>query len=193
MLVYLHGFNSSSASLKAKQLRVRLAAMGLDESFVAPDLSHRPQQAMATLQAIIHSQGVENLTLVGSSLGGYYATWLVEMHRVKAALINPAPRPYELLRPLLGPQRNLYSGEVYDLTERHLEELRLLEVPRVTRAANYLLLVQTGDELLDYREAVVKYCGAQQVIIPGGDHGFQRFEDYIGRILEFAGMRELSS
>ena len=186
MIIYLHGFNSSSASLKASQLRVRLAAMGLDESFAAPDLSHWPQQAMATLEAIVNARRVEDVTLVGSSLGGYYATWLVEKHGVKAALINPAPRPYELLRPLLGPQRNLYSGEVYDLTERHLEELRMLEIPHITRAANYLLLVQTGDELLDYREAVEKYRGAQQVMIPGGDHDFQHFEDYIGRILEFA-------
>ena len=122
MLIYLHGFNSSSASIKANQLRLRLAALGLEKWFAAPDLSHWPHQALATLEAIVNLYPIEDVTLSGSSLDGYYATGLVEKHGVKAVLVNPGPRPYELLRPVLGAQRNLCSGEAYDFNlERILQ------------------------------------------------------------------------
>ncbi len=131
--------------------------------------------------------GRNHITLIGSSLGGYYATFLAEKHGLKAVLINPAILPDRDLEQFLGPQRNLYTDEPYELTRKHLEEMSALRVARITRPDRYYLLVQTGDEVLDYREAVRYFTGARQKVIEGGDHGFQKFEQVIAEILAFAG------
>src|SRR5262249_36249120 len=125
------------------------------------------------------------VTLVGSSLGGYYATFLAERFGVRAVLVNPAVKPYEGLRAYLGPQRNLYTGGVYELTEKHLEELQALDVEQPTRMERYYLMVTTGDEVLDYRVAVRKYAGAKQLVVPGGDHGFSTFVEHMDSVLDF--------
>ena len=104
-----------------------------------------------------------------------------------AVLVNPAVRPYDLLAPLLGPQQNLYTGERYELTREHMAELRALEVAAV-HPERYLLLLETGDAVLDYRSAVERYAGARQIVLEGGDHGFSRFGDYIDTVLLFAGL-----
>jgi len=125
--------------------------------------------------------------LIGSSLGGYYATWLAERHGVKAALINPAVSPWRYLeREFLGWHRNLYTGEEYEVTPRQVESLRRLEVERLSRPRDFLLLAQTGDEVLDYRLAVEKYAGARQVIEEGGSHAFDNFEAVLPLIFDFA-------
>lgn len=185
-LLYLHGFNSAHTSHKAQVLHAHMDHLGCGAQFLAPDLPHRPAQAITLLEAIL-AQMPHKPTLVGSSLGGYYATYLAERHDLKAVLINPAVAPYRLLAPLLGPQRNYYSGETYEMTAQHLTELQDLEVETL-HPDRYFLLVQTGDELLDYRDAVARYAGAKQCVIAGGDHGFQQFENYLDAILAFAGM-----
>jgi uncharacterized protein len=188
MLIYIHGFNSSPASYKARALKHRLEAMGKGSAFSCPALPDRPAQASALLEGALRGVGLEAVTLVGSSLGGYYATYLAEKFAVKAVLVNPAVRPYEGLRAFLGPQKNLYSGEGYELTQRHLDELRGLDVDQPTRMARYYLMVTTGDEVLDYRVAVQKYAGAKQLIVPGSDHGFAEFAHYLDSVLDFAGI-----
>ena len=187
MLIYIHGFNSSARSFKAGLLHERMMRRGLGADYACPDLAHRPRQAMARLEALIAGSPRAATVLVGSSLGGFYATWLAEKYRLKAVLVNPAVRPYELLQDYLGPQKNLYTGVEYELTERHLAELRELEVPSIT-PEHYLLMVQTGDEVLDYRQAVEKYRGAQQIVIEGGDHGFSTFAAYLDTVLRFCGI-----
>ena len=185
-LLYLHGFNSARSSHKAQALQTHLNSLGRGTEFFAPDLPHRPAQAIALLESML-AQMPSKPTLVGSSLGGYYATYLADHHDLKAVLINPAVAPYRLLEPLLGPQQNFYTGETYELTARHLAELQALEIDAL-HPERYFLLVQIGDEVLDYREAVARYAGAKQVVIAGGDHGFQQFENYLDAILAFAGM-----
>jgi predicted esterase YcpF (UPF0227 family) len=101
-------------------------------------------------------------------------------------LINPAIEPHVGLRAYLGPQKNLYTGEPYELKDEHLEQWRALYVPRIT-PSRYLLLVETGDEVLDYRQAVQRYAGAEQVVIPGGDHSLRSFPQHLERIVRFAG------
>ena len=182
MLIYIHGFNSSPASAKARLLRERLQALGGGVEFSAPALPHRPAEAAAALDTLAARH--PGAAFVGSSLGGYYATWLAEKHGCRAVLVNPAIRPYELLRQALGRQQNLHTGAEYEFTERHLQELAALEVPAITRPQRYLLMVETGDEVLDYREAVARYRGCRQIVIQGGDHGFSDFADYIGVVLE---------
>ncbi len=185
MLIYIHGFNSSPASSKAQLLKARLEALGRGSEFSAPALPHSPAQAAATLDAL--AAGNPGAALVGSSLGGYYATYLVEKHRLKAVLLNPAVRPYELLIDHLGPQQNLYTGERYVFTALHVEELRALEVSAITRE-RYLLIAATADEVLDYRAAVDRYAGCRQIVIDGGDHGLSNFEDYVEPVLGFCGV-----
>jgi uncharacterized protein len=190
VIIYIHGFNSSARSFKARALGERLTALGCGDAFLCPDLPHRPQAAIALLDSLVAAQ--PGACLVGSSLGGFYATWLAERHRLRAVLLNPAVRPYELLRGYLGTQTNLYSAERYELTEAHLEELRALDVETVT-PARYLLIVATGDEVLDHCEALAKYRGARQIVIAGGDHGFSDFEKHLATVLSFCGMADCAA
>lgn len=106
----------------------------------------------------------------------------------RAVLINPAIRPYDDLRPYVGPQANLHTGATFVVTHGHFAELRRLAVGRITRPDRYWLMVQTGDEVLDYREAIAFYGGAFQYVQGGGDHAFQRFDEQIPAILRFAGV-----
>jgi predicted esterase YcpF (UPF0227 family) len=188
MLIYLHGFNSSPQSTKARQLQARLQAIGRGGEYACPALPHRPAQAIALLEREMSTAPPASITLVGSSMGGYYATWLAETHGVRAVLVNPAITPHLGLRAYLGTQTNLYTGAPYELTEQHLGELQALWVERPTRPERYYLMVTTGDEVLDYREAVEKYVGAKHLVVQGSDHGFAEFEQYLDSVLEFAGI-----
>lgn len=187
MIVYLHGFNSAPSSHKAKALHRHLAARGLGDRFACPALPHRPDEAISMADSLVGRENPGSVTLVGSSLGGYYATWLAEKHGCRAILIQPAVYPYVGLESYLGPQKNLYTGAEYELTREHLEEWRKLLVERVD-PERYLLLLETGDEVLDYREAVRKYEGARMVIREGGDHMLQSFPEHLPRMLAFAGL-----
>ena len=186
-LVYVHGFNSSALSFKAGLVRSRMEALGRGGEFACPELSHRPAKAIAELERIVKASAPRDVALIGSSLGGYYATWLAETHGVRAVLANPAVRPYELLKDALGSQTNLYTGARYEFTQQHLAELRALEVPRIT-PERYLLIVRTGDEVLDYRQAVERYRGAEAIVEEGGDHGFGDFDRHLDRALAFCGI-----
>lgn len=184
-LIYLHGFNSSPLSHKAQLLEARLAALG-PGYFSAPALPAEPGIAIKLVEAQIKQSRDNEITLVGSSLGGYYATYLAEAFDLRAVLVNPAVRPYELLRGELGEQRNYHTNEKYDFTEAYLQALEQLEVAALRHPERYLLMLETGDEVLDYRAALERYQGAQQVVVPGGDHSFKSFPDYIDLILKFA-------
>jgi predicted esterase YcpF (UPF0227 family) len=186
MLIYIHGFNSSPASHKARILKQRLDVLGKGAAFWCPALPDHPARAIELLERKLHAAEPQLVTLVGSSLGGYYATYLAEKLALKAVLVNPAVRPYEGLRAYLGMQKNLYSGEGYELTQQHLDELRVLDVDRPTRMDRYYLMVTTGDEVLDYRVAVRKYAGARQLVVEGSDHGFADFADHLDSVLDFA-------
>lgn len=185
MLIYIHGFSSSPASAKAQLLKARLEALGRGAEFVAPALPASPAQATARLEALaLQHRGA---ALVGSSLGGYYATWLAEKHGMRAALLNPVVRPYELLAPLVGLQKRFHTGEEFVFTTGHVAELQALEVERIT-PSRYFLIVTTGDEVLDYRQAVERYRGCRQVVIEGGDHGMSDFSNHLDAVLEFCGV-----
>jgi hypothetical protein len=184
VIVYLHGFNSSPQSHKAQVLKRTMGERGLGAHYACPALPVAARAAVRMIEKTV--EGRESICYLGSSLGGFYATYMVEKHGGKAVLINPAIDPHVGLRTYLGSQKNLYTGEPYELTEKHLDEWQALYVPRVS-AERYLLLVETGDEVLDYRRAVGRYAGAEQVIVQGGDHSLQSFPIQLPRILAFAG------
>lgn len=187
MLVYLHGFNSSPASHKAQVMKSHMEGRGEGRFFACPALPDTPREALRAIEAAIAGSDPRGVTFLGSSLGGYYATYLAEKLGCRAVLINPAITPHIGLEAYLGTQKNLHTGAPYELTRAHLEGWRALLVERVD-PERYLLLLETGDEVLDWREAVRKYEGARMMIRQGGDHSLQSFPGHIDRILAFAGM-----
>ena len=190
-IVYLHGFRSSPASVKATQFcdAVALLPVELRPQLHVPDLMFSPATAIRMVAAWVESHsGPGRLTFVGSSLGGFYATHLAERFGARAVLINPAINPQLALQPWLGAQTNLHTGEPFEVTPAHFDELAALRVARITQPVRYFLLVETGDEVLDYREAVVYYGGGYQYVRGGGDHAFGEFVTQIPAILRFAGV-----
>jgi uncharacterized protein len=192
-IVYLHGFRSSPASIKATALARAVDALpaSVRPLLHVPFLRHGPAANMAETIAWIDahvSDPRERLTLVGSSLGGFYATVLAERYAARAVVVNPAIRPHEDLRPYIGAQTNLYTGETFVVAAAHFAELAAMAAGPLREPRRYWLMVQTGDEVLDYREAIAFYAGAHQLIEGGGDHAFIGFERQIPAILRFAGV-----
>ena len=191
MILYLHGFTSGPQSHKAVALGARMAERGFGDRFICPQLPAAPKDAVALTDAIVRAQvgagGTGTVTVVGSSLGGYYATHLAETFGLRAVLVNPAVVAHIQLEKYLGPQRWLYTDEAFDFTRQHIDELRAIHHQTLTRPERYWLLAETGDETLDYRHAVARYAGARQTVLPGGDHSFTRWTDYLDDILTFAG------
>jgi len=193
-IIYLHGFNSGPQSVKGQMLARAAANLADPPRFHLPQLHHRPARAMRDVGVWIDREVAahDDLTLVGSSLGGYYATFLAEKHGARAVAINPAIRPFDDLRPFAGRQRNLYTGDEYDVTPAHFAELEELDVVRITRPERYFLLVRVGDELLDWHEAVEFYAGAFQYVAGGGDHGWTDFGEEVRSVLRFAGLPDVN-
>ncbi len=187
MIVYLHGFNSAPSSHKAQTMAAFLGGRGMGRKFECPALPHKPGEAIALIESLPAMRKPRDVTFVGSSLGGFYATWLAEKHACRAILMQPAIFPHVGLQKYLGTQKNHYTGAEYELTSAHLQGWRDLCVDKVD-PERYLLLLETGDEVLDYREAVSKYEGARMVIRQGGDHMLQSFPEHLPRILAFAGL-----
>lgn len=187
MIIYLHGFCSGPQSWKARSLQARMAERGLADAFWCEQLPVSARDAIALIDGQI-ARCTSAPTLVGSSLGGYYATHLAEKHGLQAVLVNPAVLAPLSLSAYLGPQTHMYTGETFDFTPAHIDELRAIEVPLITRPERYWLLVETGDEVLDYKHAVARYAGSRQTVLEGGDHSFTRWEDYLDPVLHFAGL-----
>lgn len=184
-ILYIHGLNSSPASTKASQLLRVAEHCGIDRQLRVPALHHHPRQAMLQLQAAIAELG--RPLLVGSSLGGFYATYLAEQHGLRALLINPAVRPHRLFGGKEELQTNYYSGETWLLTHDHVAALAELEVPEPRDAQRYQVWLQTADETLDYRQAEAYYQGCTLDIQQGGDHSYQGFARRLPEILALAG------
>ncbi|UCV03452.1 YqiA/YcfP family alpha/beta fold hydrolase [Dechloromonas denitrificans] len=185
LILYLHGFCSSPASWKARRLGEFMAERGLAAHFVCPQLSPVPDEAMAAVSALIEAASGP-VTLVGSSLGGHYANHLAEKYDLKAVLINPAVVDVLDLGSFIGEQHNFHSGERFIFSEQHAAQLRA-QVSR-PRPERYWLLLEEGDEVLDYRQAQAFYAGCRQTVLAGGDHSFTKFPDFMPQILEFAGL-----
>lgn len=190
--IYLHGFNSSPKSRKAQQFAEYVKRYQSSNSVWIPELPFAPADAISLVSKLIEqiytqeSKDSLNLVFIGSSLGGYYANYLAECYQCKAVLINPAITPYNLLQHYLGWNTNLYTGERYELSHEHIQELLDIDTPTASDWSRYLLLVQTGDETLDYREATKRFHQSPSLIVGGGDHSFQGFERVLPTIMAFA-------
>ncbi|QMW13887.1 MULTISPECIES: YqiA/YcfP family alpha/beta fold hydrolase [Pseudoalteromonas] len=178
-VIYIHGFNSSEKSYKAVRFGEHMAQFDVD--YQVPRLTHEPLHAMLQLEQLITADTV----LLGSSLGGFYATYLSQRYGLPAVLINPAVRPFELLDNLLGPNYNPYQNVHYELDKRHMDALRSLYLAQIKTPSLLYLLQQTGDEVLPYQEAVKYYSQCKQRVEFGGDHSFIGFEQTFASIVDF--------
>ena len=185
-ILYIPGFNSAPASKKATQLSSLMQRIGCSDQLRVPALHHHPREAIAQLQAAISDLG--RPLLVGSSLGGYYATYLAEQHGLKALLVNPAVSPHRMFDGYLGTQTNLYSGQTWELTHDHVTALAELEVAAPQDPERYQVWLQTADETLDYRLAEKYYKACALRIQAGGDHSYQGFAQQLPALLNFAGI-----
>jgi predicted esterase YcpF (UPF0227 family) len=197
MILYLHGFRSSPNSKKAQQVQAALAQRGLQARFVCPQLPASPRAAAELISSIAAAapikgadDGSEQFAVVGSSLGGYYATWLAEKLGCRAVLLNPAIRPYDDLRTHLGRQPVFFSDASIDMRPEYLDELLALDTPAITQPQRYFLVAATGDEVIDYRTMVGKYQGARQLVIDGSDHQITGFEQHVDAVLSFCGVHQ---
>ena len=184
MMLYLHGFRSSPAAAKSQALLAAMQTRGLAAQFACPVLSPVPDEAISQAEALL-AQALarqESITLIGSSLGGHYATWLAEKHNLRAILINPAVIAKLDLGLFIGRQSNFHTGESFDFTPAHAAQLQAQIPPRLT-PARYRLLLSADDEVLDYRHALAYYAGSQQSVLPGDNHSFSRFAEFIPEIL----------
>ena len=180
MILFIHGFSSHGYGSKAKALRSYFSNQ--DEAFFAPSLSYVPELAMQTLEDFIAI--CDDVKLVGSSLGGYYATYLAEKYHLPVVLINPAVKSYDTLSRMLGVAPNFYDDSTFEWNKSHLKMLEIYESD-ISDQSNVFLMVQKGDDLLNYSDAVDKFPHAKKIIEDGGSHSFDGIERYFDEIYMF--------
>ncbi len=180
MIIYIHGFGSNGFGGKADAFRSCFKHN--KEAFIAPSLSYVPNLAMQTLEELIESY--DNVKLIGSSLGGFYALYLAQKYGLKAVLINPSIYPYVTLKKALGKAPNFYDDSYFSWQESHLEMLKKYEITSANQK-NIMLLLQKGDETLNYKEAEEKLPNAKQIVEEGGSHSFDGIERYFDEVREF--------
>ena len=184
-LIYIHGFLSSPLSFKAQQTQAWLAEHHPEITYHCPQLTPYPEQTRLELEQLVESLLPQPVYLMGSSLGGFWATWLAEKYNLRALLINPSVHPSEFMPEYLDVDlKSYHSDDTYRLTAQHIDEINAADI-QPKRLSNYWLLVQTGDESLDYRQAVERFSGCKQTVEEGGDHSFQNFERYLASGLNF--------
>lgn len=188
MILYLHGFRSSPLSTKTSLLASRMQALGRGDEYLCPQLPASPQAAIAQAREIAGRVDPSELTLIGSSLGGYYATWLAERLGCRAVLLNPAVHAARDLASQVGVKTQYHSNEAFEFKPAYIDELKALAVARITHPERYFLIAATGDELLDWREMVAQFPHARQRVIPGSDHGISDFAHYADEVLAFCGV-----
>ena len=188
MILYLHGFRSSPQSAKARMVRDLMNARGHGSRLICPQLPPSPRDALQLAQTLVADAlhaAPASLAVIGSSLGGFYATAIAEATGCRAVLLNPAVRPARGLAAHVGPQTAWHSEDQFEFLPGYIDELTELEVARITRPERYFLVAATGDEVLDWREMVAHYPGARQRVIEGSDHGLSDFAEYIDEVLAF--------
>jgi predicted esterase YcpF (UPF0227 family) len=193
MILYLHGFRSSPQSSKAALMAAAMRERGMEDRFICPQLPASPESAIALCKGLIEQaqerHGLDpgrDLTIIGSSLGGYYATCLAEYWKCRAVLLNPAVYAARDLATQVGEHAMYHSDQPFVFLPEYVDELAEMAVGKPARPEHYFLLAAKGDEVLDWREMADWFAGSQGHIIDGGDHGLSGFETWIPEILAFA-------
>lgn len=185
-IIYLHGFNSSPQSDKARITCEYFEKHSTTFKIYVPVLPPGPKNAIQVVDELVQTLGEDSIAgFIGSSLGGYYSLYFQHRYQLPVVLINPAIKPYELLLDYLGENINLYTGEHYQVEVTHIDELKSLEVSLVPTPNNVFLLTQTGDEVLNYQQAVTSLDGAKMWIQSEGSHAFENFYKVLPSIKYF--------
>lgn len=185
-LLYLHGFRSSPRSFKAQRVGAWLAAHRPDVRFWCPQLPPSPRQAIGEVMAGIAAWPVDGMAVVGSSLGGFYATVVAERTGCRAVVLNPAVDPARDLARHIGEQTTWHDPhERFYFRPEFVDELRAMAPAAITRPERYAAVIAQGDELLDWREMHARYAGAQVRLLDGSDHGLTDFDDHLPFVLHF--------
>jgi predicted esterase YcpF (UPF0227 family) len=186
MILYIHGFGGSGHGVKASLFK----RAGFACDVIAPTLSYVPEPAVSTLCEIIElcRKKGETVHLVGSSLGGYYALYLSQRYDLKAVLLNPSVYPMVTLSKWTGQARNYYDESTFTWNDAHVAMLRQFEVTTLNAPENIFLLLESGDETLDYTKALEKLPGVKTTVEEGGSHSFDSIESYLPDIAHFFGV-----
>lgn len=192
-LLYLHGFRSSPHSVKAKRMAALVAQEHPDVRWWCPQLPPSPKEAMQLLFNGLsqwqQDAGLERLAVIGSSLGGFYATAVAERFACKAVLLNPAVEPARDLGRYTGEQTAWHNAsERFFFEPRFVDELRALRCGLLKAPDNYLAIIAKGDEVLDWREMTARYAGSRIRLLEGGDHALSDFEPHLPLIADFLGL-----
>ena len=185
-LLYLHGFRSSPKSFKAQRMAAWLAANRPDIHWWCPQLPPSPREAMALVMGGIASWPDGSSAVLGSSLGGFYATAVAQARGWPAVVMNPAVDPARDLAAHIGEQTAFHTPEEhFFFRPGFIEELRALHAGPLRHPERVFAVIAQGDELLSWQEMVARYAGAQQLVLPGSDHALSDFEDHLPHLLNF--------
>lgn len=189
-LLYLHGFRSSPQSTKARRMAEEVArlrdAAGLDIEWCCPQLPPSPVEARELIDALAAGWRAEDMAVIGSSLGGFYATVLAERRGCRAVLLNPAVEPARDLANQIGTFTAWHDPALrFEFTAAHVEELRAMRPAVITGPERYFTVIAKGDELLDWREMHARYAGAQGLLLEGSDHALSDFDQHLPHIAAF--------
>lgn len=185
-LLYLHGFRSSPQSAKARQMATRVATQHPGVTWWCPQLPPSPREAMARVMQGIAPWPRAQMAVVGSSLGGFYATHVAEACACKAVLLNPAVDPARDLAKYIGEQTSWHDpAERFYFEPRFVDELRALECGPVADPARYFAVIAKGDEVLDWREMTGRYPGARIKLLEASDHALSDFDAHIDDVMGF--------
>jgi predicted esterase YcpF (UPF0227 family) len=188
-LLYLHGFRSSPRSFKAQRLLGWLAAHRPDVHAWCPALPPSPREAMALVLHGVAAWPPERSVVVGSSLGGFYATVVAERLGWPALLLNPAVDPARDLAAHIGEQSTWQSPEDrFFFRPEFIGELRALTPAAITRPERYAAVIAKGDELLDWREMAGRYPGAALRLLDGSDHALSDFDAHLPFVVRALGL-----
>lgn len=193
MILYLHGFRSSPKSFKAQLLAQAMKDRGLENEWVCPQLPASPQRAIELANHLVEqhlahtaASGNKRLTIMGSSLGGYYANCLAEHWKCRAVVLNPAVYAARDLATQVGEHTQYHSDDPFVFLREYVDELAEMAVGKPSHPERYLLVAAKGDEVLDWQEMVAWYAGCRQLVLEGSDHGLSDFADYLPQVLDFA-------
>ncbi len=188
-LLYLHGFRSSPQSTKARRVAAWVAAQRPDVVWACPQLPPSPREAMAHIEASTAGWPSGRMGVIGSSLGGFYATALAEHSGCRAVLLNPAIDPARDLAAHIGEQRAWHGDERFFFLPEYIDQLRAIAAPApLTRLDRYFAVIAKGDELLSWREMSARYAGCRMRLIEGGDHALSDFDAYLAEVVAFLGL-----
>jgi hypothetical protein len=184
--LYLHGFRSSPQSTKARMVAERVARQHPSVTWWCPQLPPSPREAMTMVMEGIASWPRERMAVVGSSLGGFYATHVAQATGCKAVLLNPAVHAARDLAKYIGEQTSWHDpAERFVFEPAYVDELRALETGPITQPSRYFAVIAKGDEVLDWREMTARYPGAHIKLLEGSDHAISDFRHHIDDVFAF--------